>query len=317
MSKTQFSRRRFLAATGGLAVATQQAGRAGAAKKKRIVFVAGRKSHPFGQHAHNAGCLFLAKCLRESLTGVEAVVHRDGWPSDPSFLDGASALVIYMDGGSRHPILPHLSSVDRLMKQGVGLTVLHYALCVPKGEPGDRFLDWIGGYYEEYWSVNPFWSPRFDVLPDHPITQGVKPFAIRDEWYYHMRFRQGMEGVTPILTAAPPDATRERPDGPHSGNAVVRSRKGMPEHVAWAYQRPTGGRGFGFSGAHYHWAWGQDDFRRIVLNGIAWTAGIEAPPAGIGLKRPTWDELLANQEGTMPEGFGMEQGRQAISPQPE
>jgi type 1 glutamine amidotransferase len=314
MIPAMLSRRRLLAVAGGLAAAGSQAGRT--AGKKRIVFIAGRKSHPYGQHAHNAGCLLLASCLRESLPGVEAVVHRDGWPSDPSVLEGASTLVIYMDGGSRHPILPHLGEVDRLMRQGVGLTVLHYALCVPKGEAGDRFLDWIGGYYEEYWSVNPFWSPRFDALPDHPIARGVKPFAIRDEWYYHMRFRQAMAGVVPILTAAPPDATRERPDGPHSGNPVVRSRKGVPEHVAWAYRRPTGGRGFGFTGGHYHWSWEQDDVRRIVLNGIAWTAGIEVS-AGIALRRPTWDELLANQEGTMPEGFGPDQARQAISPRRE
>ncbi len=44
-------------------------------------------------------------------------------------------------------------------------------------------------------------------LPEHPITRGVKPFKINDEWYYHMRFREEMEGVTPILTDLPPDAT--------------------------------------------------------------------------------------------------------------
>jgi hypothetical protein len=44
---------------------------------------------------------------------------------------------------------------------------------------------------------------------DHPTTRGLKPFAVEvkpftvhDEWYYHMRFRESMEGVTPILTAA-------------------------------------------------------------------------------------------------------------------
>ncbi len=309
------SRRAFLAASAGVGAAALNAVRADAAPKKRIVFVAGRKSHPFGQHPHNTGCLFLAKWLNESLAGVEVIVHRDGWPDDPSIFDGASAVVLFMDGGARHPILPHLSRVDGLMKQGAGLAVLHYALDVPKGEPGEMFLDWVGGYYEESWSVNPFWSPRFDSLPVHPITRGVKPFAIRDEWYYHMRFRPEMQGVTPILTAVPPDATRDRPDGPHSGNPVVRSQKGMAEHVAWAYQRPQGGRGFGFTGAHYHWSWAQDDFRKIVLNGIAWTAGFDIPANGVGSKTPSWDELMANQEGVIPDGFSRQTADQLISPQ--
>ena len=40
------------------------------------------------------------------------------------------------------------------------------------------------------------------ALPDHAITRGVRPFAIEDEWYYHMRFRPGMRDVVPLLTAA-------------------------------------------------------------------------------------------------------------------
>ena len=61
-------------------------------------------------------------------------------------------------------------------------------------------MDSIGGYFEMYHSVNPHWTAKFDSFPDHPITRGVKPFAINDEWYYHMRFRPEMKGVTPILS---------------------------------------------------------------------------------------------------------------------
>ena len=50
----------------------------------------------------------------------------------------------------------------------------------------------------------------------------------------------------------PPEETRNHPDDAHGGNQYVRARKGMPEVVAWAYDRPDGGRGFGFPlfGAH-------------------------------------------------------------------
>jgi hypothetical protein len=86
-----------------------------------------------------------------------------------------------------------------------------------------------------------------------------------------------MKGVTPILSAIPPERTRQGNDGPHSGNPTVRARVGMAEVVGWVCERPGGGRGFGFTGMHTHWAWAQDSFRKSVLNpkseirkGIVW-----------------------------------------------
>jgi hypothetical protein len=51
--------------------------------------------------------------------------------------------------------------------------------------------------------------------------------------------------------------------------------------VAWAYERPAGGRGFGFTGAHYHRNWGDPNFRTLVLNALVWTAGGEVPTDGV------------------------------------
>jgi hypothetical protein len=102
-----------------------------------------------------------------------------------------------------------------------------------------------------------------------------------------------MQGVVPVLTAVPPDATREQPFGPHSGNATVAARKGEPEHLAWVATRPGGGRGFGLTGGHWHWNWAHDDFRKLVLNAIAWLAHVDVPPDGIASATPTLDELMA------------------------
>jgi hypothetical protein len=164
-------------------------------------------------------------------------------------------------------------------------------------------LDWTGGYFEAYWSVNPTWNAKFEKFSDHPIARGVKPFEILDEWYYHMRFRENMEGVTPILSAVPPESTRQRPDGPHSGNPTVRARKGMAEHLAWARQRPDGGRGFGFTGGHFHYNWANDSFRTVVLNAIVWIAGLDVPAEGVRSKSPTLEELEANQDYPRPKEF--------------
>ncbi len=269
---------------------------------KKIVFVAGNPSHGYGSHEHRAGCLLLAKCM-EQLPGVKCVVYEKGWPKDPKAFDGADAIVLFSDGGGGNPIIPHLDEVAPLMEKGVGLGCIHYAVEAPKGKPGDALLKWTGGYFETFWSVNPHYKAEFKKFPDHPVARGLKPFAIDDEWYYHMRFPDQMKDVTPILSAVPPDSTRTGPDGPHSGNPTVRARKGMPEHLMWVIQRPDGGRGFGFTGGHWHWNWASDNFRKAVLNGIAWIAKIDVPEDGIASKRPTMAELEANQDEPKPDNF--------------
>jgi acetyl esterase/lipase len=269
---------------------------------KKVVLVAGRPSHGWGDHEHNAGCRLLAKALAESKDPkIVPVVYFNGWPKEPNAFDGTDALVFFCDGGRNHFVVPHLDEVDALMKKGVGLVCLHYGVEVEKGKPGDKFLDWIGGYFEAYWSVNPHWTADFQSFPDHPISRGVKPFKINDEWYYHMRFRPEMKGVTPILSATPPEDTRTRDYGKsHGGNPAVVARRGQPEIVAWAAEREDSGRGFGFTGAHKHFNWGDDDFRKIVLNAIAWTAKAEVPSTGVESVKPTQEELEANLDKPKP-----------------
>jgi hypothetical protein len=177
----------------------------------------------------------------------------------------------------------------------VGLGCIHYAVEVPAEKGGPEFLKWIGGYFETYRSVNPHWEADFASFPNHPITRGVKPFKINDEWYYHMRFPENMQDVTPILTAVPPDRTRGKPDAndAHGGNPEVQKHKGEPEHVMWAIQRPDGGRGFGFTGAHFHKNWGDENFRKTVLNAVLWISKLEVPSDGVQSSL-TPEELTAN-----------------------
>ncbi len=254
------------------------------AADKKIVFIAGTPSHAPGDHEHRAGCLLLARCL-SNVPGVTSMVYSNGWPSDASAFDGASAVVIYADGGTGHPAIrpERLKILGDLVQKGVGLGCLHYAVEVPKDKGGPEFLNWIGGYFEMFWSVNPTWQASFDRLPEHAVTRGVAPFTIHDEWYYHMRFPEGMKNVTPILTTIPPESTRGKPGAneAHGGNPEVQSHKGEPEHMMWVIERPDGGRGFGFTGAHYHKNWGNDQFRKVVLNSILWIAKMDVPNRGV------------------------------------
>jgi type 1 glutamine amidotransferase len=268
------------------------------AAPKKVVMLAGKPSHGPLSHEHNAGIQLLAKCLKQGAAGlVTPVVILNGWPSDESIFEGADAVVIYSDGGGGHPAVrgDNLLKLGKLMKKDVGFLTIHYAVEPTTNKGNKEFLDWQGGCFETHWSVNPHWTANFSKLPKHPITRGVKPFKANDEWYFHMRFVPGMKGVTPILSDVAPASTMKRGDGAHSGNPHVRKTvaAGAPQHVAWAFERENGGRGFGFTGGHNHLNWGDDDFRKTVLNAIVWVAKAKVPKDGVTSKI-TEDDLYAN-----------------------
>ncbi|HAP08679.1 MAG TPA: hypothetical protein DCR20_12695 [Planctomycetaceae bacterium] len=280
---------------------------------KKVALIAGRPSHGYGAHEHRAGCMLLADALNSANLGIQATVYTNGWPEDESVLDSADSVVIYADGGGGHPFNSHLDRIRQIQNRGVGMVAIHYGVEVPKGASGDSFLKWIGGYFETDWSVNPHWTGTFAKFPAHPIARGVRPFRVNDEWYYHMRFAAAESAVVPVLTDLPPrdtlvreDGSLSRPDGAHSNNPAVRAavlERKEAQTVAWAVTRPDGGRGFGFTGGHDHWNWGNRDFRTLVLNAIAWTAHTEVPEAGIPSKDLTVKDLMANQDYEVPDNF--------------
>ena len=73
--------------------------------KKKIVFIAGKPSHGYGAHEHNAGCDLLARSLKSAMPDVQVEVVHNGWPKDEKVLDGAATIVMYCDGGGGHMVL--------------------------------------------------------------------------------------------------------------------------------------------------------------------------------------------------------------------
>jgi len=239
----------------------------------KIIFLAGPDSHLPGAHEHEAGTQLLASALRQRHPSFATINVFGGWPADESLFDGADAVVMYCDGGKSHLINDHLETLNRMLDKGVGIVALHYCVEVPKGSPSAQsMLNAIGGYFETGWSVNPEWTANYTILPNHPITQNVQPFSMHDEWYFNMRFVDS--GVTPILSAIAPPSTMQRWNGPHSGNDAARQlvADGVPQVTAWAYERPGGGRGVGYTGGHFHANWENADARNLVLNAIEWVA---------------------------------------------
>ena len=278
-----------------------------AEEKKNVLMIAGRPSHGPGEHEHNAGIQLLAAGLQQGAADrVTVTVSLGGkWPSDDDVAK-ADTIVIYSDGGGGHPALPHLDQLAKKMAAGCGFVCLHYAV-----EPAYEKAGWLSADGQPV-SVAPpgrsstgkgakefkDWLADFKSLPNHPVSRGVKPFATVDEWYFNMRFRDGLEGVTPILAALAPENTMKRGMGTHNGNPDVQKlvlEEKKPQVVAWAVERKDGGRGFGFTGGHFHKGWANDNQRTLVLNAIAWTAKAEVPTAGIATKF-TDEQLAANQD---------------------
>lgn len=261
---------------------------------KKVVFISSRDSHERGEHEVNGGIKLLAQKLKEGAPNLDTLLVHYDWPTDPSVLQNAATLVLFCDGGDGHMITPHMKTLDSMMRTGTGLVMIHFSLEIQKGADGNALKNLVGGYFETDWSVNPVWEPKFEQFPVHPITRGITPFSVRDEWYYHMRFVENSKRVTPILSALPPVSTLSRPDGTHSGNPTVRDeviKKKQPQTMAWAFRHPGGGRGFGFTGGHYHQNWQNDNFRKLVLNAILWTAQAEVPPNGVLTTTPSAKEL--------------------------
>lgn len=276
--------------------------------KQKLVLVAGKPSHPPRMHEFNAGVQLLTKCLAQGAPDLKVEYVLNGWPADESVFDGADAVVFYMDGGPKHEAVQdggkRLAKIDEWTKKGVGIGCMHYGVEVVADQAGEQFKRWIGGHYENMYSCNPMWEPNFTSFPTHPITRGVQPFQIKDEWYFNIRFANGFNAdgaaekdgtkFTPILVAKPSDEVRKGPyvypKGPYDH---IVAASGRTEAMMWAVERPDGGRGFGLTGAHYHDNWGNDNFRKVALNALVWLAKGEVPANGIE-SHITPEDLNAN-----------------------
>lgn len=279
------------------------AGYQAAAADKNIVLIAGKPSHPPGMHEFRAGCLLLQQCLAET-RGVHVTVYSNGWPHVENAFAGADAVVIYADGGAGHPAIQkdHKQVLGGLASKGVGLGFMHYGVEIPSTNGGPEFLEWVGGYYQHLFSVNPMWSPDYQDFPKHPVANGVKAFSNHDEWYFNINFGSDSQagaapsksGLTPILVAKPSDAVRNGPyvypKGPYPH---IQEAHGRAETMMWTYERKDGGRGFGFTGGHTHANWGNDNQRKVVLNALLWLARVEVPKDGVQ-STVTPDQLKAN-----------------------
>ncbi|MEI6712731.1 MAG: ThuA domain-containing protein [Verrucomicrobiota bacterium] len=270
---------------------------ASAGATTNVLFLAGARSHGPGEHEFNAGCKLLAKALNEqSGLDVHASVIQ-GWPTDETVLDGVKTIVIYADGTS--VVGKGWDKIDALTKKGTSLVFMHYAVHPSPAEGEKYYRPWIGGAFESGWSVNPHWVADLNVLPKHPIANGVtQPVEAYDEFYYNMRFPQDRSKVLDLVTATPTRDRIKRYINMWNEHGV--SGLDKPQTLMWGIERPDGGRGVGFTGGHYHRNWSVPGFRTLALNAIIWASGLEVPTGGVKSLPVSEDQLNENLDDKSP-----------------
>ncbi len=249
---------------------------------KKIVLIAGTvdRGHLKGTHEYQKTVLLLAQQLRPigDATGFDVEVHFDGWPDQPATLDNADTIVLVSNGGDRretdHPFLvgDRRQIIERQMQRGCGLVLVHWSIFWPE-EHRDKILGWTGGYFDyQSGAAQNGWFSRIKTLETqqsvvddhHPITRRVKDFSCREELYYRIQFPDDQSNVIPILHA--------RIEGEEH-----------PQVVAWAFERPDGGRGFAYTGGHFFENWQNPSQLRMLCNAVLWSANISVPPRGVVL----------------------------------
>ena len=270
---------------------------AGKARKK-VLFLAGGRSHRTGEHEHRAGCIILANALNKSGLGFQTEVVSK-WPKDMSSFDGVDAVVVYADAGGRYKE-DQLKLLDEKVKAGMGIMFIHYGVHPSKKVGEKYFMPWIGGFFQTGISVNPHWTADLTPKKDHPVGRGIQePFTVNDEFYLNIRFPNKDE-CTDCYPLTQAKFSPERVNIYNNlWNEKGDGRFGSMVTLMWCRDAKDSGRGIGFTGGHFHRNWAVDDFRKMVLNGIVWIARGEVPETGVVSEKITQEQLNANLDGKL------------------
>ncbi len=237
------------------AMAASAASRLLADEPRRLLMVGQRPdNHPAGTHEYLPGVERLAKLLEPTGDLKVTVVSGDEpWTDGPGLISEADGIVIFLSEGARWCVADprRHEALAQLAARGGGFVALHWALGTREAEPIAPFLQLFGGCHggpdRKYQVIRTELRP---AAPAHPIAAGITPLQLRDEFYYRLKFVDATPGIEPVLQA---------------------TIDGQRETVAWAWQRPDGGRSFGFSGLHFDDNWQLPEYPRLLKQAVLWT----------------------------------------------
>jgi hypothetical protein len=235
--------------------------------QRPIVIVAASRA-PGNIHQHSATAQLLADLLKEAhpTPPVPTVILDEEKARAPGALDTARSVVLLGEEGAEHLLVNSslCANVAKLVARQGGLVLIHGSAAPPDNLVAD-VRAWAGGVMHsegDTMAVN--WPAGFGRLPEHPVLEGFNPFSVDDRWMPAARSRSA-PNVTILLESDPPEYARV-------------AGETNPQAMAWAYERPNGGRSFVFGGGHFFLTYRDENVRRVLTQAILWTAKI-APAA--------------------------------------
>jgi len=244
----------------------------GAPKKELLLIGVGPDGHPAATHEYLAGLRILQKCLKDVPDLEIRYIDASGpWKDGPDLLKRADAVVLFVAEGARwlQEDPARLKALQQMAANKGGLTVLHWGMGARDAKYIDDFTKLFGGCHGGPDRKYQVLETKVHVAdPKHPVLRGIESFSAKDEYYYKLKFQKDAK-IQPLFQA---------------------EIDGNKETVAWAWERPDGGRSVGFSGLHFHDNWKLKEYRRLVTQGVVWTLGRDVPEKGMPVE-VTEDDL--------------------------
>ncbi len=232
------------------------------ARPQRLLIVGqGPDGHPPTTHEFMPGAKVLAELLKPYKDIQSTVVNADEpWPDGPALIDQADGLAMFVTQGAqwmqsdpqRH------AALKRLAARGGAIVALHWSVGAKDAKYIQGQLELLGGTRGgEQRKYQKLEVEMHRAAPQHPVLTGLRDFKVYDEFYYALDLQPGIQ---PLYTA---------------------KIDGKDETAAWAWERPDGGRAFGFVALHFHSNWQLPEYRRFVAQGVLWSLKLPIPTAGV------------------------------------
>ncbi|MDQ3623368.1 MAG: ThuA domain-containing protein [Verrucomicrobiota bacterium] len=236
-----------------------------AAPKRLLLIGQSPDGHPPGTHEFMAGVRVVNELLKPFAVDIRTTIFKadEPWPEGPALIDQSDGILLLVTQGGRwmQTDPARHAALKRLAERKGAIVALHWSV-------GAKEEQFIAGQLALLGGTRGGLQRKYKILENdvrlaeraHPILRGLADFRIKDEFYYRLDLVSPSPAFHPLLTT------------PIDGNE---------ETIAWAWDRPDGGRSFGYVGLHFHVNWERLEYRRLVTQAILWSLDLPIPAAGV------------------------------------
>jgi type 1 glutamine amidotransferase len=232
------------------------------AKPKRLLMVhQSPDGHAPTFHEFKGGAEVMNELLKPYKNIQTTLVNADEpWADGPKMIDQCDGIVLWVTQGARWMQTDdkRYEALKRLAARGGAIIALHWSVGATDAKYIQGQLDLLGGTrggdWRKYTVIQAEMKP---AAPKHPILTGLGAINTYDEFYYRLDLRKEIQ---PLYTA---------------------HIEGKDEVCAWGWDRPDGGRSFGFVCLHFHSNWQKPEYRRFVTQGVLWSLKLPIPAGGV------------------------------------